>query len=123
MNNLQGQRILVVEDEYFLADDLVQALTRVGAVVIGPASTAPAALELLEGSALDFGILDINLKGDISFAVADAMAERTLPFVFATGYDEGTIPERHADRPRWQKPFDPEELLKALAELGRETSA
>lgn len=122
MNSLKGQRILVVEDEYFLADDLVQALTRVGVLVIGPASTAQAALVLLESAAPDLGILDINLKGDISFAVADAMAERNLPFVFATGYDESTIPERHAGRPRWQKPFDARELLKTLAELPRETS-
>ncbi len=123
MSYLQGERILVVEDEYFLADDLVQALTRAGAKVIGPASTAEAALALLEDGAPDLGILDINLKGDISFAVADAMAERNLPFVFATGYDEGTIPERHAARPRWQKPFDADELMKALAELRRKTSA
>jgi CheY-like chemotaxis protein len=123
MNNLKGQRILVVEDEYFLADDLVQALAKVGALVVGPAATAPTALALLGSAAPDIAILDINLKDDISFAVADAMAEQNLPFVFATGYDESTIPERHAGRPRWQKPFDAEELLKALAELRRETSA
>lgn len=123
MSNLKGQRILVVEDEYFLADDLVQALTKVGAVVIGPASIARAALALLEGEPPDLAILDINLKGDISFVVADALAERNLPFVFATGYDEGTIPERHASRPRWQKPFDAAEMLNSLGGPDRETPA
>lgn len=115
MSNLAGQRILIVEDEYFLAADFVQALAALGAVVIGPASNVEAALGLLDGSAPDLAILDINLKGDISFAVADALAARGLPFVFVTGYDQGVIPPRHADRPRWQKPFDAARLLESLA--------
>jgi CheY-like chemotaxis protein len=123
MTNLAGQRVLVVEDEYFLADDLVQSLTRLGAAVLGPVSSAAAALSLLDSGGPDLAIVDINLKGDISFAIADAMAARNLPFIFATGYDEAAIPGRFSDRPRWQKPYDVMQMMDSLGKLSLNASA
>jgi CheY-like chemotaxis protein len=123
MTNLAGQRVLVVEDEYFLADDLVQSLTRLGAAVLGPVSSAAAALSLLDSGQPDLAIVDINLKGDISFAIADAMAARNLPFIFATGYDEAAIPGRFSDRPRWQKPYDVMQMMDSLGKLSLSASA
>ncbi len=115
---LAGRHVLVVEDEYFIADDIASALRAAGAEIAGPVSTSDEALALLNILSLDLAILDINLRGDISFVIADALAERHIPFVFATGYDNRTIPERHAQRPRWQKPFDTEELVASLARDG-----
>jgi len=123
MTDLAGQRVLVVEDEYFLADDLVQSLTRLGASVLGPVSSAAAALSLLDSGQPDLAIVDINLKGDISFAIADAMAARNLPFIFATGYDEAAIPGRFSDRPRWQKPYDVTQMMDSLGKLSLNASA
>lgn len=110
----------MVEDEYFIADDLAQALEEAGAAVIGPVSTSDEAFALLERERPDLAILDINLKGEVSFAVADELARRELPFVFATGYDSGAIPDRHAQRPRWQKPFRVAEMLAALGRPGQD---
>jgi|SRR6185312_185132 len=116
LKRLVGRRVLVVEDEYFIADDLAQALDEAGAIVVGPASTVEEAFALLERERPDLAILDINLKGKVSFAIADELARRELPFVFATGYESGAIPDRHAQRPRWQKPLRIEEMLAALGE-------
>ena len=66
---------------------------------------------------MDLGILDINLEGEISFAVADRLAAMGIPFVFATGYGEAIIPQEHRQVPRWEKPFEPEALAQAIASV------
>lgn len=112
---ISGKRVLVVEDEFFLADDLAQALEQVGAEVVGPASEQQDALELLSRESVDLAVVDINLQGKAGFLIADVLASRGIPFVFATGYDAGMIPERHAGVPRWEKPFTMSTLVASLA--------
>lgn len=115
MSGLVGRRVLIVEDEFFIADDLATAVSKAGAMVVGPVSSQAEALRLLTSNSPDLAILDINLRGETSFAIADELATRHLPFVFATGYDAWSIPERHANRAVWQKPFDIDALVAALA--------
>jgi CheY-like chemotaxis protein len=116
MNELSGRRVLVLEDEYFIADDIARTLEQAGAQVVGPFTRHADALNALEREhPLDFAVLDINLQGEISFVVADALKERHVPFVFATGYGQPAIPASHQQVPRWEKPFEPEALTEALA--------
>ncbi|HET6805542.1 MAG TPA: response regulator [Frateuria sp.] len=115
VRDMVGRRILVVEDEFLLAYALVDMLEDRGAEVLGPTMSVDQALGLIEGTTrLDGALLDINLHGEISFAVADALAERGIPFTFATGYDESVIPARFADVPCHQKPLDPHRVLADL---------
>ena len=117
---LEGMSVLVVEDEYYLADDLRRVLLRLGADVLGPVATEDEALEALSRPArIDLAVLDINLRGTLAFGVADALVERRVPFVFATGYDVSAVPERHRGVPVWQKPFQPQDLVRALPHLPR----
>ena len=120
MQPLSGRRILVVEDEFFLADDLARSLTRLGGEVVGPVPTREQALGLLSGpERIDLAVLDINLRGESAFPIADALAERGVPFLFATGYGQASVPERFRHRrPHWEKPFDPDDLARALPGLG-----
>lgn len=112
---LAGRRVLVVEDEYFVADDIARALKRAGAQVVGPVPTFEQALGLIaSGEPPDCAVLDINLRGDTVFPVADALRERGVPFVFATGYDAAAIPAPYREVPRWEKPFDASKLVQAL---------
>jgi CheY-like chemotaxis protein len=104
-------RVLVVEDEYFLADDMARALRKIGVEVVGPVGTRAQALDLLiSGEQLAGAVLDINLRGENVFPVADALRARGLPFVFATGYEASSIPPEYRDVPRWEKPFKPHDL-------------
>src|SRR3712207_5670272 len=114
---LAYRRVLIVEDEYFLADDMAQVLRKYGAQVVGPVPSSEKALALLAEEPVDAAILDINLKGQMVFPVADALREQGVPFVFATGYDESAVPEAYKDVPRWEKPFRPNDLAKALPGL------
>ncbi|WAP70148.1 response regulator [Jiella pelagia] len=119
---LSGRTVLVVEDEYFIADDITQALERLGATVVGPVATKTAAMQRLEdGSSVDLAILDINLNGQTVYPVADELARREIPFVFATGYDPTTIPDHYRELPRWQKPFDADALARVLAAMDEQS--
>ena len=111
---LAGRRVLVVEDEFFLADDMAEALRTLGAEVVGPAPTRAAAADLLAGGRVDAAVLDINLRGETIFPLADALRARGVPFVFATGYDASATPPAYRDVPRWEKPYDPGDLVRAL---------
>jgi CheY-like chemotaxis protein len=104
--SLRGWRVLVVEDEYLIADAMERGLRGAGAIVLGPVPTVEKALELLEGEReVDGAVLDINLAGRKVFPVADALAARGIRFLFATGYDAADVPAayRHvtAARSRW----------------------
>ncbi len=112
---MEGQVILIVEDEFFVADSLKLYLEQAGAVVAGPVAAVEAALDLVgRTERLDAGILDVNLQGKQAYPVADALAARGVPFVFITGYGRESIPERFASVPRRQKPFQLDELLELL---------
>lgn len=115
---LEGFRILIVEDEYFLADDLDEALTGAGAEVLGPIPSVEAATAFITGgAAIDAAILDINLHGEMVFPAADALRERGIPFAFATGYDQSALPDRFAQVPRLEKPFKGARVAAVLAPL------
>lgn len=115
---LRDCRILVVEDEYLLADDLCHALEQAGAVVLGPVPGVEEALALIETEPrIDAAVLDVNLRGDMVFPVADALRDRNVPFAFATGYDRWILPDRFAAHPRIEKPFRTDKLATKLTPL------
>ena len=113
--DLAGHRLLVVEDEYLIAREVTQALRNAGAAVIGPVATVGAALDVVASAgAPDAALLDINLRGEMVYPVADALAEQGVPVVFATGYDAGSIPDRYAAVPRCDKPAETKTVIRAL---------
>lgn len=117
-SGLNGRRILVVEDEYLIAGDIREALLAVGATVMGPVPSVAQALELIGSEpAPDVAMLDINLRGEEIFAVADKLVELGVPFVFATGYDRSFIPERYDAVPSLLKPIKAHNILAALEPL------
>uniref|UniRef100_UPI0035C96A83 response regulator n=1 Tax=uncultured Sphingomonas sp. TaxID=158754 RepID=UPI0035C96A83 len=115
---LRDRRILIVEDEYLLANDLHNALRTAGVAVLGPVPSVAAALSMIAAEAMiDAAVLDINLRGEMVFAVADALRARGVPFAFATGYDQAVVPDRFADAPRVEKPLKGRQVKAALAPL------
>ena len=116
--DLKGRRILIVEDEYLIADDLAKAIGEAGGEVVGPVPTVEDASRLIQQeSTIDMAVLDVNLRGEMVFPVADALAARDVPFVFATGYDEWTLPERFSMARRLEKPLKGTKVVATLIEL------
>ena len=115
---LSGSRILVVEDEYYLADDARYTLLQVGAEVVGPVATVDAASALIRAEErIDGVLLDVNLRGEMAFDVADALQARGIPFAFVTGYDRTSLPKRFAAAPMLGKPVSPERLIEVFEQL------
>jgi len=110
-----GRRVLVVEDEYFLADDLKQILNEQNAEVLGPAPTMIEALKVInDGQPIDCAVLDVNLGGQSVFPISAALTKRDIPFLFATGYGSSHIPDEFSGVPRLEKPFISSALIAAL---------
>jgi CheY-like chemotaxis protein len=117
-NSLQGCRVLVVEDEYLLAGDFSEALASAGAEVLGPVASIEDAIAIIASEVrIDAAVLDVNLRGELVFPVADALVERDIPFAFATGYDQWALPERFLTRPRVEKPFKAQKIASVLSPL------
>ena len=98
--------MLVVEDEYFLADEARRKLEELGALVVGPTGSVDTALDLIESDELDAAILDINLDGEMVFAVAERLEQLNIPYVFASGYDAEVVPESFRGHVFSEKPVD-----------------
>jgi CheY-like chemotaxis protein len=112
---LAGRFVLVVEDEYFVADEMRRAFEKAGAKVLGPVAQVEHALRLIAAAdRIDAAVLDIRLfDGDV-YPVADALQARGVPFVFATGYERSAIPERYANVRVLQKPVAPETVITGI---------
>jgi hypothetical protein len=82
---LADKRVLIVEDEYVVALNVATEVAARGGVVIGPVATVDDSREAITNTHVDGAILNLNLRGRVSFPVADVLADRRVPFVFATG--------------------------------------
>jgi CheY-like chemotaxis protein len=114
--SLDGQRLLVVEDEFLVALDMAQMIEERGGTVVGPAGNLDRAMALARSQMIDGAILDVNLDKRDSFPVADALLARGIPVVFATGYDGPLLPERFADTPKLAKPFTEAAVERTLSQ-------
>ncbi len=116
---LSGLRVLVVEDEYYIADDLRRTLKGAGACIIGPFGSVGQAEAAIEKSEFDCAVLDLNLRGESAAPIADRLKIMGVPFAIATGYGSRAVPERHSDVPHLEKPFDPAQLIDLVSRWER----
>ncbi|PAY06754.1 hypothetical protein CK489_28255 [Bradyrhizobium sp. UFLA03-84] len=113
---LTGRRVLVVEDEFFLADDMGHALRAIGADIAGPAGDIDDAMRILhDGGVIDGAVLDVNIRKQMVYPVARELLARGVPVVFTSGYDKVVISGEFADIPLWEKPLDHRALVRSLA--------
>lgn len=110
---LDGACILVLEDEPVLAMALEDMLLDAGATPV-VVDTLAQALATIGQHRFDAAILDVNVHGQMSYPVADTLAESAIPFVFATGYGEALHTSRFAEAPTVTKPYNVFDLLRAL---------
>ncbi len=114
---LRGRRILVIEDDYLVAQVLADLLEEAGAKVVGPIGWVDEAIAFIadNGATLDGAVLDVNLHGRKSYPIADALEGRGITFIFTTGYGADAVDSAYLRFPRCQKPFDQHALVTALA--------
>lgn len=116
-SDLSGRRILVVEDDYYLATDSARALQGAGAEVLGPCSTEEDAREELAEQRPDAVLLDINLGPGPTFKLAETLKHGGIPFVFVTGYDQKVIPAEFHNVERLEKPIQLRRVVSVVSKL------
>jgi CheY-like chemotaxis protein len=113
-NGSVARRVLIVEDDVMIRMLIEDMLGDLGFAVAAEASKVHEALAAVNDTAFDVAILDVNLSGETTGPVAEALAARGTPFVFATGYGEHGLPDQFRDRPLLKKPFQIESLRRVL---------
>jgi DNA-binding NtrC family response regulator len=115
--HLASKQVLVVEDELLVSMLIEDVLVDAGCRVVGPFTNLSDALLAARNEAIDIALLDVNLRGEKVYPVADILTERDIPFVFLSGYGKNAIP---TNRPKnWRvcsKPFSPNDLTQILTE-------
>jgi DNA-binding response OmpR family regulator len=118
VNESASKRVLVVEDEWLLADSLAIGLQELGLVVLGPASDTTTSAQLIEAGRPDVAILDVHLGGgETSFDIARELSKRRIPFAFLTGYAHGSLPQEFAKVPLILKPAPFDEISSVVTLL------
>jgi CheY-like chemotaxis protein len=116
-SDLTGLKILLVEDEFFVAVFIENILLDLGCTVVGPSAGLAEAMGTAAVEAFDAAVLDINLGGESVYPVADFLLEIGTPFVFSTGYAPFDIPEPYRNFPLVRKPFNIETLKREILAL------
>jgi CheY-like chemotaxis protein len=114
---LAGMRVFIVEDEALILDTHQDMLEGLGCSVVASALRVDEALAKLASLEFDVAVLDVNVAGDRIDPVADLLAERGMPFLFASGYGRGSLPAAHHGRVLLTKPYRKADLRAALHAL------
>lgn len=114
---LLGRRVLVVEDELLVLMMMEAMLEDLGCESISTAGTVDKALALIDAQVFDVAMLDMNLKGNASHSVAQALVARGVPFLYATGNNGIEKRDGYLGRPVLKKPFKHEEMAETLRRL------
>lgn len=108
---MRQNRVLVVEDEALVGFEIIATLRQAGLAAVGPVPTVSAALNALESEEFDAVLLDINLQGVPSFAVAEALRRKAIPYAFVTAYTGIPLPHELRNAPLLGKPYREQQLL------------
>lgn len=116
---LTGKKVLIVEDEYFIAADLKKELSGRGAVVIGPVGNLMSALSLIQHEQLDAAILDVNLEGSGSYPLMEELGRKSIHCVLLTGDGDGKFSETWPGAARIAKPCSTGAVVELLEQTAR----
>lgn len=116
MSSVRNKRVLIVEDEYFLAGDLKDELERRGALVVGPFGSVDDAARMIATTPLDCAVVDLNLHGRSGLALLDHLRDNGTPALIVSGYDSEDIETPDAEE-RLVKPASPTAISSAIETL------
>jgi len=111
---VNGDHIMIVEDEALVAMALRESLDAMGFSVIGPFNRMSEAIVALRSNHINAAVLDVNLGGQLIYPLADVLAAHRIPFIFVTGYGAEEIEHRFSSIPVLQKPIEQDELKAIL---------
>jgi two-component SAPR family response regulator len=114
---LAGLNVLIVEDQYLIADEMRRLVAELGGHVVGPCATVDAAIAGLKSHTVQFALLDLNLRGHSAEPVAAELTRRSIPFAFASGYEDWVVPASYAGHIWLEKPVTAKALSEAALRM------
>lgn len=117
--NLTGKKVLVVEDRYFIARDICRAVRDLGGEAVGPVGNLAMAQNAIDRTHVDLALVDLNLHDEIATPLIRQLADRGIPFILATGYEDWVLPRELRGSPRVEKPVSVHALHQAVERLGQ----
>jgi DNA-binding response OmpR family regulator len=111
-----GTRVLLVESELLIAAALIRELEHLGATVVAAVSTVRAAIPIAETVDIDLAVVETEVMDGATYPLVDILVARGVSCVFQTSHLR-ELPRRHATRPRWIKPYSPQDMVASLASL------
>ena len=115
---LAGRRVLVVEDQYLVAEEMRRMVCSLGGEVLGPVARPAPALRILAEQPVDLAVLDINLGPEDAYPLAAELMRRQVPFLFTTGCEPWMDAEQFCRVPRVEKPLTAKTFADALRRAG-----
>lgn len=117
VDSMSGRRVLVVEDDYFIANEIQAWLTDIGCEVFGPFCDLREPVDMAHMQPLDAAVLDVNLSGQTVYPLASKLLYRHVPVLFVTGYGTESISPQFRAIPRLTKPIFARQLQQAVFDL------
>ncbi|WP_281978899.1 response regulator [Pseudorhizobium flavum] len=114
---LEGTRVFLVEDDDLVAMSVEDMLQEISCQVVDSAGSLDEAIEKARIGEFDCALLDVSLRGKEVYPVATVLAERNVPYIFASGYGRTALPPQFQDQPMVAKPFLVDDLAAALRAL------
>lgn len=118
MHPIEKPAILVLEDDLLLAMDMEDHLHESGCEVVGPFGRLSEALDAVTDSTLAGAVVDLNVDGELSFPVIEALQAKSIPVIVCTGYAE--LPEIRARLnrlPLLPKPWNTQSLARLMRDV------
>jgi two-component SAPR family response regulator len=107
-------KVLIVEDEWLIAEDHAAVLRAASHQVVGPCASVAAAITAIGENSIDLALLDIHLRDEKSYSLAERLQEMNIPFAFVTGYGARDVPLAMRDHEVLPKPVGKAALLEAV---------
>ena len=111
---LNDKHVLVLEDEPIIGFALEDMLLDIGCAAVLLSTRLDEAMRLIDNERVDVAILDVNIHGERSYPVADALRLRKVPYIFASGYGDTEHPHEHRSVPTLVKPYNIDDIQAAL---------
>ncbi|WP_026789673.1 response regulator [Pleomorphomonas oryzae] len=109
--------ILIVEDEWLIAEDYASTLHQAGYRIVGPYPSVEEGIAAVDAEPVDAALLDIQLQDEMSFPVAERLQERNIPFAFLSGYSRQHLPPKLASCELVPKPVAQRTLLATVKKI------
>jgi two-component SAPR family response regulator len=110
-------RVLIVEDEFLIAMDLEDLMEQMGHQVAASVSRLDEAMKFVCTQGVDFAILDLNLRGEESFPLAEILRAHDIPFIFTSGYGAAGLVKGFENEHILQKPYQTHELKRMIEKM------